>query len=58
MKNRSLSDSSFLNNIDMDKSFNKAKNTFITIWIIAALISLGLLGGAIFVAMHFIAKVW
>jgi hypothetical protein len=55
-----LSNSSFLNNIDsdMDKKFNKTKNTFITIWIISALISLGFLGAIIFVAMHFVAKVW
>jgi hypothetical protein len=58
MKNRSLSNSSFLNNIDMDKKFNKTKNTFITIWIISALVSLGFLGVIIFVAMHFIVKVW
>jgi hypothetical protein len=48
----------FPNNDDFDKSFNRARNFIIAIWIIGVIGSLPLVGAGIYVAIHFLSKVW
>jgi len=50
---------------DFDSHFNKIQKQSATVfrvafvaWIVGALISLALLGGLVYVAIHFLAKVW
>lgn len=43
---------------DFEETFRQARNIIVTIWIVAILGSLALIGGLGFVAYHFINKMW
>jgi hypothetical protein len=54
-----------MNNDDFDKEFNETRHIINTgmkvaafIWLAAALVGLSLLGGAVYVVVHFLGKVW
>ena len=54
-----------MRNFDFDSHFNKVQKQSSTIfrvafvgWIVGALVSLAVLAGLVYVAIHFLAKVW
>jgi hypothetical protein len=54
-----------MNNDDFDKHFNETTKMVragmkvaVFVWLAAGLVGLSLLGGAVYVAVHFLNKVW
>ena len=46
------------NDPELEITFRQARNLIVTIWVVAILGSLTLLGGLGFVAYHFLQKAW
>lgn len=47
-----------INNENFNRNFNRGFKVVICLWVLWALFCLSLVGGIIYVAVHFLSKVW